>query len=71
VEVKRFDDLRESLKAALKKAHILNINPGGEVQSLELPDDAAIHPTWFDVLLDRATIEAHDSFEGWSNPRPT
>lgn len=71
VEVKRFPDHRDSLKAALRKAHVLGINPGGEVQSVELPDVAPIHESWFDVLLDRPTIEKHDTPEGWASPRPT
>lgn len=73
VEVKQFDDPRDTLKAAIRKAHVLGINPGGEVQSMELPggEDFPIHPSWFDVLLDAPTIKAHDTAEGWANPRPS
>lgn len=52
----------EWLAAAVKKAHRLGCNPGGEVASLEIPLD---HPNLsvyrFGVLMDRATIEAIDA----------
>lgn len=56
--------------AAIKAAHILGLNPGGEVQAQELPADSEVHPSWLGVLLDRKTIEQHDTPEGWRAPRP-
>lgn len=51
----------EWLAAAISKAHRLGCNPGGEVASMELPDD---HPNLsryaFGVLMDKATIESID-----------
>ena len=71
VQVGNFADPRDTLRAAIQKAHVLGINPGGEVQSMQMDDGAPIHPSWFDVLLDRKTCETYDTAEGWANPRPS
>lgn len=51
----------EWLAAAIKNAHRLGCNPGGEVASCEIPVD---HPNLaryeFGVLMDRATVERID-----------
>ena len=51
----------EWIAAAIKKAHRLGCNPGGEVATMELPPD---HPNLsrytLGVLMDRATIERID-----------
>lgn len=51
----------EWIAAAMSKAHRLGCNPGGEVATVELPND---HPNLsrytFGVLMDRPTIEALD-----------
>lgn len=51
----------EWIAAAVKKAHRLGCNPGGQIAAMEMPED---HPNLsrytFGVLMDRATIEAID-----------
>lgn len=59
----------DSLMAAVLASHALGINPGGEIQALELPPGADVHPSWLGVLMDRATIEKHDTPAGWATPR--
>ena len=52
----------EWIAAALRKAHELGCNPGGEVATLEIPIDhpmLALYPRG--VLMDRATIERIDA----------
>lgn len=70
LEVQTLPDDKDTVRAAVNKSHSLGINPGGEIQVVELPVDAAVHESWFNILLDKATIKAHDTKEGWSNPRP-
>lgn len=55
--------------AAVKTAHALGINPGGEVMILEQAPADVVHPSWLNVLMDRETIRAHDSKEGWARSR--
>lgn len=57
-------------KSAIARAWNLGINPGGEVASLPLPGIDTIHPSWMNTLLDKTTIEANDTKQGWSTPRP-
>jgi hypothetical protein len=45
---------------AVKVAHILGINPGGEVMSLEVPEDVEIPEKWVERLL---TIEECKAFD--------
>ena len=47
--------------AAIEKAHRLGINPGGEVQGMELDDDAEPLPGWDHRLLTRAECEQFDA----------
>jgi len=64
--VKGFDE-----KDAVTEAHRQGCNPGGEVLIADFTDDMeSIHPSWLNVLMDKATIEAHDSVEAWGSPRP-
>ena len=48
--------------SAVVSAHALNINPGGEVMCVEIPDDmlGRIPPYYFDRLLSRAECEEFD-----------
>lgn len=51
----------EWIAAAIKKAHRLGCNPGGEVATWEVPrDDPNLTHYTFGVLMDRATIERID-----------
>lgn len=45
---------------AVQLAHLMKINPGGEVKGLPIPNDMKIHPTWVNVLLTRAECERFD-----------
>lgn len=47
-----------SLPEAIRVAHVLGINPGGEVQSLELPDGVKIDGGSMEQLLSRVEAEA-------------
>ncbi len=58
-----------SFVEAITEAHRLGINPGGGVQAMELPTSAVVDPSWRGLLMDRATIEAHDKPEIWAKPR--
>jgi hypothetical protein len=59
----------EWLAAAMRKAHQLGCNPGGEVASMEIEAD---HPNLaryqFGVLMDRATIERLDQEAAQAGP---
>jgi hypothetical protein len=71
LEVKFFEDERASFKAAINKSWVLGINPGGEVLMTPMTDGTkGIHPSWYDVLLDRKTLEVGES-QGWDKARPT
>lgn len=57
---------------AVFKAHVLRINPGGEVRGTQLPPEPSFpHPSWLDVLFDRETIEEQDALgeSAWKKPR--
>lgn len=45
---------------ATQEAHLRGINPGGEVQGMELPDWAVPHLNHQNVLLDRTECAAAD-----------
>ena len=50
----------EWIVAAVTKAHRLGCNPGGEVTSIEVPQNMNLAGYEFSVLMDRATIERID-----------
>lgn len=70
VEVKRFEEPKAICQAAIKKAHVLGINPGGAVQIRSSRPTLVVHETWRDRLLQRAEIDAQTTAEAWASPRP-
>ena len=58
------------LQSAITRAWDLGINPGGEVASVSLLESDIVHPSWMNTLLDKKTIKANDTKQGWATPRP-
>jgi hypothetical protein len=56
----------KSFSGALVASHLAGLNPGGEVQSVELLGEVAakIDPAWIGRLLSRAELEKMDQLEG-------
>ena len=53
--------------AAVKNAHMFDINPGGEVQGVEVPSDLIV-PEWAkNKLLTKANVERLDA--EWAKPK--
>ena len=42
---------------AVKVAHILEINPGGECVGKQIPEDVVVAEEWIERLLDRSECE--------------
>lgn len=53
--------LASRLDEAIRVAHILGCNPGGEVQSVEIPVELKIPSKWIELLLTRSEIEELDA----------
>jgi len=53
----------KSLSGAIRASHVRGLNPGGEVQFIELPPAAAAMVTeeWIGRLLTREELAAHDA----------
>lgn len=47
----------ENIAAAITLSHANGLNPGGEIEILEMPDNVAPPPEWMDRLLDRDAAE--------------
>jgi hypothetical protein len=60
----------DSFLVAVTESHRLGLNPGGEVVGAPIPSENIIHPSWFGVLLNRATIDAADADYGWAKAKP-
>jgi hypothetical protein len=48
------------LATATTMTHTMGINPGGEIQSMEIPEDLEIKPFWKNRLLTKAECEMVD-----------
>lgn len=48
------------IRAAVTQSHLTGLNPGGEIQTVELPADVVVPDKWFGRLLSREDIDEMD-----------